>query len=165
MIDTNIRFKNKSKIPIKLFYLLSISKNKKQDYDIRLCENDEKYIILNKDIIEKTFSELLFEYIDKYNIDEISLYKKAGIDRRLFSKIKSDKDYHPSLGTISLLALAMNLSTNDYIKLLNSASYSLPQNSYINITLKYCFDEKIFDVSKANELLYNISHKTIKELW
>ncbi len=81
-----------------------------------------------------------------------------------FSKIRSYNEYHPSFGTVTLLALALKLSSNDYENLLKSASYSLPLNSYINITLKYCFDEKIYNVNKVNELLYAISGKQIKEL-
>ena len=91
-------------------------------------------------------------------------YKKAYIDRRLFSKIKSNSNYHPAFGTITLLALALELSTIEYEKLLKSASYSLPQNSYINITLKYCFDNNIYNINDVNNLIYNVSNKQIKDL-
>lgn len=49
---------------------------------------------------------------------------------------------------------------NIYTKI---ASYSLPQNSYINITLKYCFDEKIYDINKVDTILFAVSGKQIKE--
>ena len=132
--------------------------------NLKLNEISEEYKILNIKKSEKTFNELLFEYIEKSNISDVELYKKAYIDRRLFSKTRSYNEYHPSFGTVTLLALALKLSSNDYENLLKSASYSLPLNSYINITLKYCFDEKIYNVNKVNELLYAISGKQIKEL-
>ena len=132
--------------------------------NLELNETSEEYEILNIKKSEKTFNELLFEYIEKSNISDVELYKNAYIDRRLFSKIRSYNEYHPSFGTVTLLALALKLSSNDYENLLKSASYSLPLNSYINITLKYCFDEKIYNINRVNELLYTISGKQIKEL-
>lgn len=131
---------------------------------LELNEPSEEYKILNIKRNEKSFNELLFEYIEKSNISEVELYKSACIDRRLFSKIRSYNEYHPSFGTVTLLALALKLSIDDYENLLKSASYSLPQNSYINITLKYCFNEKIYDINKVNEILYGVCGKTIKEL-
>ncbi len=157
---------NLNLIPQKLldlfvFYEEDILKNKDSS---TLEESFGEYEILKIKKSEKSFNELLFEYIEKYTISDVELYKKAHIDRRLFSKIRSSRDYHPSFGTVTLLALGLNLSSIEYEKLLKSASYSLPQNSYVNITLKYCFDEKIYDVTKVDEILYATSGKLIKEL-
>ena len=129
-----------------------------------ISETSEEYEILNIKKSEKSFNELLFEYIDKSGISDVELYKKANIDRRLFSKIRSYREYHPSFGTVTLLALALNLSSTDYENLLKSASYSLPQNSYINISLKYCFSEKIYDVNRVNNILYAVCGKLVKDL-
>lgn len=157
---------NLNLIPQKLldlfvFYEEDILKNKDSS---TLEESFGEYEILKIKKSEKSFNELLFEYIEKYTISDVELYKKAHIDRRLFSKIRSSNEYHPSFGTVTLLALGLNLSSIEYEKLLKSASYSLPQNSYVNITLKYCFDEKIYDVTKVDEILYATSGKLIKEL-
>ncbi len=170
MFYTNFNIIENSVIPQKLldlffFYQDDIINNSDEiEYNLEIHESSEEYKILNIKKSEKTFNELLFEYIEKANISEVELYKKAYIDRRLFSKIRSYNEYHPSFGTVTLLALALNLSSNDYEKLLKSASYSLPLNSYINITLKYCFDEKMYNVNMVNDLLYAISGKQIKEL-
>ena len=132
-----------------------------------VSEFSEEYIInklLNEKKISKTFTETLFTYVDKSHKSDIEIYKKATIDKRLFSKIRSNNKYHPSFGTVTLLALALELTTNEYENLLKSASYSLPQNSYANITLKYCFDNKIYDVLYVNNLMFEIVHKQIKEL-
>ena len=132
-----------------------------------LRESSEDYIldfITRQKITEKTFSELLFYYIDLSNFSDVQVYKKAFIDKRIFSKIRSNKSYHPSFGTIVLFALALKLSTSQFKDLLHSAAYSLPQNSYINITLKYCFDNKIYDISRVNELIYAVSNKEIRDL-
>ena len=170
MSYTNLYKINNFIIPQKLLNLFAlyeddiINNSDVFNNSLEINETSEEYEIFNIKKSELTFSELLFEYIEKSNINEVELYKTAYIDRRLFSKIRSYNDYHPSFGTVTLLALALNLSSTDYEKLLKSASYSLPQNSYVNITLKYCFDEGIYDVNKVNELLYAVSGKQIKEL-
>ena len=170
MSYTNLYKINNFIIPQKLLDLFAlyeddiINSSDVFNNNLEINETSEEYEIFNIKKSELTFSELLFEYIEKSNINEVELYKTAYIDRRLFSKIRSYNDYHPSFGTVTLLALALNLSSTDYENLLKSASYSLPQNSYVNITLKYCFDEEIYDVNKVNELLYAISGKQIKEL-
>ena len=170
MSYTNLYKINNFIIPQKLLDLFAlyeddiINSSDVFNNNLEINETSEEYEIFNIKKSELTFSELLFEYIEKSNINEVELYKTAYIDRRLFSKIRSYNDYHPSFGTVTLLALALNLSSTDYENLLKSASYSLPLNSYINITLKYCFDEEIYDVNKVNELLYAISGKQIKEL-
>lgn len=132
-----------------------------------LQESSEDYIleaITNKKITEKTFSELLFHYIDSSGLTDVQVYKKAFIDKRIFSKIRSNKNYHPSFGTIVLFSLALKLTTSQFEDLLHSATYSLPQNSYVNITLKYCFDNKIYDIDRVNELIYAVSNKEIRDL-
>ena len=133
-----------------------------------LRETSEDYIvtnhILNAEKCDKTFNEALFDYIDNSNFTEIEVYRKANINRRLFSKIRSNSEYHPSFGTITALALALELTTKEYEELLKCASYALPLNSYVNITLKYCFDNKLYNLSKVNRLIFAVSNKTLKEL-
>ena len=127
----------------------------------------DEYEIANKILkttVSQSFNEALFSYIKKSGVTYASIYKKAFIDKRLFSKIKSNANYHPSFGTVTLLALALELSTEEYINLLNSASYSLPQNSYVNITLKYCFDNKIYNVFDVDGLLYTVAEKVLRDL-
>lgn len=55
-------------------------------------------------------------------------------------------------------------SNVSYEQLLNSASYSLPTNTYSGITLKYCFDNKLYDVYDVNNLIYTLTDKEIKDL-
>lgn len=161
MIYSNLVIEKKCNIPKELLKLFELFKNAILKQQIN--EVSSKYILENTNISEETFNELLFKFIQELNIDEVSLYKKSHIDRRLFSKIRSNANYHPSFGTVTLLALALKLPTS-YEQLLKSASYSLPQNSYPNIILKYCFDEKIYDTEKVDELLYSICKKQIREL-
>ena len=139
------------------------------DAYISVAENSEIYeadIIKNikNSHLTDTFQELLFKFIDESGLKDSEIYNKANIDRRLFSKIRSDKNYHPSFGTVTLLALALNLSTEEFEHLLNSAFYSLPTNTYSGITLKYCFDNKLYDIYYVNNLIYTLTDREIKDL-
>ena len=58
-------------------------------------------------------------------LDEVEVYKKADVDRKLFSKIRTQPDYHPNKNTLLKLCLAMNLNTDETENLLKSAGYSL----------------------------------------
>lgn len=117
------------------------------------------FIDENKD--ENKFQKLLFKYIDKRNLKDSDVYNKVNIDRRLFSKIRSDKDYHPSKETIILLGISLNLSLDELLDLLNSASYSLPNNDVFNLIIKFCFIEGIYDLDEVNSYLYEYNCKTI----
>jgi len=114
------------------------------DIDEFINKNEEQY---NK------FQTLLFNFIDKKNLKDSDVYNKVHIDRRLFSKIRSDKDYHPSKETVILLSIALELSENELDELLESASYSLPKNNKYDLIIRFCFINKIFKITEINELL------------
>lgn len=105
------------------------------------------------------FQTMLFKLIDDRNLKDSDVYNKVHIDRRLFSKIRSDKNYHPSKETIILLAVALELTENELDKLLDSASYSLPKNNKYDLIIRFCFINKIFKLSDINELLYEYNCK------
>lgn len=108
---------------------------------------------INKSITSTSFQELLFKYIDERNLKDSDVYNKVHIDRRLFSKIRSNNQYHPSKDTIILLGLSLKLNENEMEELLNSASYFLPKNNIYDLIIRFCFVEKIYDIKDVNELL------------
>ena len=121
--------------------------------------NVNEYIDKNKE--EETFQTKLFKYIDRRNLKDSDVYNKVNIDRRLFSKIRSNKEYHPSKETIILFGIALELSEEEIEDLLRSASYSLPKNTIFDLIIRFCFKERIFNISQVNELLYNYNCKTL----
>ena len=102
---------------------------------------------------ESNFQELLFKYIDDRNLKDSDVYNKVHIDRRLFSKIRNDINYHPSKETVILLGLSLKLNEDEIDKLLNSASYSLPKNSIYDLIIRFCFKERIYNLNDVNDLL------------
>lgn len=105
------------------------------------------------------FQTMLFNFIDNKNLKDSDVYNKVHIDRRLFSKIRSDKNYHPSKETIILLGIALELTENELDDLLDSASYSLPKNNKYDLIIRFCFINKIFKIPDINDLLYEYNCK------
>lgn len=126
---------------------------------IKSLENGLKRLEENK-----SFKDLLFEYIDARGLKDSDVYKKAYIDRRLFSKIRCDKNYHPTFGTVVLFGLALELPINEFEDLLFAAGYSLPKTTKEKIVIRFLFEHKIYDVKKANDILFSVCGKNIKEL-
>ena len=110
----------------------------------------DEYIKNNND--EDKFQKLLFQYIDSKGLKDSDVYNKVNIDRRLFSKIRNES-YHPSIDTIILLALSLELTEEELDKLLNSASYTLPKNNVRDLIIRFCFKEKIYNLFEMNDLL------------
>ena len=113
----------------------------------------DDFIIENKD--DNKFQKLLFKLIDEKDLKDCDVYYKVNIDRRLFSKIRSDVDYHPTKETVIKLGLSLELDENGMEELLSSASYALPKNNVFDLIIRFCLIEKIYDINKVNELLYD----------
>ena len=109
------------------------------------------FVDSNKD--DNKFQKLLFKYIDDRGLKDSDVYNKVHIDRRLFSKIRNDSDYHPSRETVILLGLALELNIDEFTLLMESASYSLPRNNYYDLIIRFCFMEGIYKIRDVNDLL------------
>ena len=109
-----------------------------------------KYLNCNK---SKSFNEVLFSFIDKSGYKDSEIYKKADIDRKLFSKIRCNSNYIPRRNIIIKLCMALRLGKNDFNKLLNSAGYSLSNNKFDQV-ISYCLDNNVYDLSLINDYLY-----------
>ncbi len=108
---------------------------------------------INTSQTDNKFQEMLFKLIDERELKDSDVYNKVHIDRRLFSKIRSDKNYHPSKDTVILLGLALELNEDEIIDLLNSASYTLPKNNEYDLIIRFCFIEGIYNLGDVNNLL------------
>lgn len=117
------------------------------------CKSSNLDDFINSTQDTNKFQKLLFNYIDSKELKDSDVYNKVHIDRRLFSKIRSDSDYHPSKETVILLGFALELKENEIEELLNSASYSLPKNNVYDLIIRFCFIEGIYELTEVNNLL------------
>ena len=123
---------------------LVLGKYKQSNIKDFIDDNKDKY---------SDFQTTLFKMIDERNLKDSDVYNKVHIDRRLFSKIRSDNNYHPSKDTIILLGLSLELSESEIEELLDSASYSLPKNNHYDLIIRFCFINKIYKLTDVNDLL------------
>ena len=111
------------------------------------------YMLENKDA---SFNELLFMLRDRTGQKDSDVYKRARIDRRLFSKIRSSKKYVPCKKTVVALCLALELSREDADALLSSAGYSLSRSEEYDLAIAFCISRQVFDFNDINEMLYEL---------
>ena len=84
---------------------------------------------------------------------DVEAYKRAGIDRKLFSKIRIDRNYHPKSRLVYAFIFVLRLNLDDARDLLASAGYSISPASEFDLVMQYCIEEG-FDIDTVNEILY-----------
>lgn len=124
--------------------------------DISISEVDA-YLRYNCDL---SFNERLFLLIDRTGQRDSTVYKKAHIDRRLFSKIRSNKKYIPCKKTVIALCLALELDREEADALLSSAGYSLSRADDYDLAIAFCIDKKVFDFFEVNEVMAHFGFET-----
>jgi hypothetical protein len=111
-----------------------------------------------------TLQQVLFGFIDNKGASDTEVYKRAGIDRKHFSKIRSYPDYRPKKSTVIALALALKLDEEEFDRLLESGGYSLSESDTTDLVIKFCLEKKIYDVYQVNNYLDYFSQKTLSTL-
>lgn len=102
----------------------------------------------------ETFSEHLLHLIDSRNLTDPQVYRKANIDRRLFSKIRKSRDYNPSKQTCLAFAIALELDIDETQDLLARAGYTLSRSSRADIIVEYFILSKNYDIFEINQVLF-----------
>ena len=108
-----------------------------------------------------TFNQVLFKFIDKRGASDSDIYKKAGLDRRHFSKIRSNPDYRPGKNSAIALALALELDKKEADELLSAAGYSLSESDTFDLVIHFCLEKKIYDIDNVNQALDYFSIKPL----
>ena len=110
---------------------------------------------------EETFQQYLFRIIDRKGLTDPEVYKKANIDRKHFSKIRSNPDYNPKKKTVMALAIALELNLDETKDLLLKAGMALSRSSIFDIIMEYCIENQIRDVYDINCILFKYGQPTL----
>ena len=101
-----------------------------------------------------TFQERLLRLIDSQDLTDPEVYKKANLDRKLFSKIRSNAEYRPKKTTVLALAIALELDLAQTKDLLARAGFAFSPSSKFDLIVQYCFEKGIYDIFEVNALLF-----------
>lgn len=101
-----------------------------------------------------TFSESVLHLVDRSGRTDVEVYKRANLDRKLFSKLRSDPDYRPSKSTAVALCIALELSLADARDLMARAGYALSMSSKADLIVAFFIEHGNYDIFELNEALF-----------
>ena len=99
--------------------------------------------------------------IDERSYTDAQVYKKANIDRKLFSKIRCNEAYNPSKKTVLSLALALELNLDETVDLLARAGFALSPSSKADLIIEYCIQNEKYDVMDVDTILFHYGLPTL----
>ena len=104
--------------------------------------------------LDAGFSETLLKLIDGTGKKDSDIYKKANVDRKLFSKIRNNPDYKPSKATALAFAIALELDLEETKDFIGRAGFALSRSSKFDMIIEYFIKQGVYDIFAINEALF-----------
>ena len=115
------------------------------------------------DSSEDTFQQRLFKLIDESGMDDVSVYKKANIDRKVFSRIRCKEDYKPKKKTAVAFAIALELDMPTMLDLLSRAEIAFSPSNKFDLIITYFITNKVYDIFEINAALFKYGQPILGE--
>lgn len=109
----------------------------------------------------ESFQARLLRMIDERGMSDPEVYKRANVDRKLFSKIRCSENYIPKKRTICALAIALRLSLDDTKDLMSSAGLALTNNNKTDVIVSFCIENGIYNIYEVNALLFQFDQPVL----
>lgn len=154
-IKVNLRKKPKPKDPYSASEVTRLLRSYSTAGDV-----NEMLRILEESV-NQTFVDRLLHYINEKGVRDSEVYKAAQVDKRLFSKMVSNREYKPAKDTAIALALALELSLEEASDLLSRAGYTFSHSNKRDIVIEFFFRERVYNLIDANDVLYRLNLKLI----
>ena len=151
------------KMPKVLHSKLRAAMKEELSLDSMLMPEDAAMPDLDRIIAQasETFQERLFRLIDERGMEDPDVYRRANIDRRLFSKIRGDRQYRPSKENVIAFCLALELNIDDASDLMRRAGYAFSPSRKKDLILKFCIEQEVYNLMDVNEILFRFDEKCI----
>lgn len=115
------------------------------------------------DNTEDTFQQRLFKLIDESGMDDVTVYKKANIDRKVFSRIRCKEDYKPNKKTAVAFAIALQLDMPTMLDLLSRAEIAFSPSNKFDLIITYFIMNKVYDIYEINAALFKYGQPILGE--
>ena len=110
-----------------------------------------------------TFQQKLFQLIDASGMDDVTVYKKANIDRKVFSRIRCKEDYKPKKKTAVAFAIALQLDMPTMLDLLSRAEIAFSPSNKFDLIITYFVTHGIYDIFEINAALFKYGQPILGE--